>query len=604
MLAAATRRQPSSPSFTNPLRLVRRLMSRSTPRFAMVFLGALLLLAIGCGKPPRSRPSQTVTAAHSTNQELTQALDLLRQLDQIDQTQASADLVYLLNRWSQTLPPDNSWKPDELAGRLPKQLRELYSLDSLERNTFDMHDTRLLLEAYWSRDISEWVRKQASPEPFTDWLKTRQPTLPKEQAEQLRVAERLFDWTIRNVQLDPLLPYASEAVGATLNADGKAETSAPQAPPYARGVAGPGYQRQAWQTLLMGHGDAWERARVFGLLARQQSIETVVLAIFDVTVSPRPQAWTVAVLLGEELFLFDPALGLPLPTGDGQGIATLTDLRAHPEWLESLDIDTETRYSVRNKDLQNVVALIDATPASLALRMHRLEKQMAGEHRMILASFPSQVADRVRKCQGVNSVNLWTAPWEAEIYTAALGQLANSNPPPEVLARLAEESMFGNLGPLVQGRHRHFHGAFANEEEEKGAKGYYLQSRFPDELIEKLGSDERAQRAIGLVRDRFESDNAWANKLRFAQMYSKSSKTHASYWLGLVHYESGQYDVAVDWLKGRTLEAAGDSPWKNGARYNLARTYEQLGKKAEASALYREDNSPQRHGNLLRARKL
>lgn len=112
----------------------------------MVFLGALLLLAIGCGKPPRSRPSQTVTAAHSTNQELTQALDLLRQLDQIDQTQASADLVYLLNRWSQTLPPDNSWKPDELAGRLPKQLRELYSLDSLERNTFDMHDTRLLLD--------------------------------------------------------------------------------------------------------------------------------------------------------------------------------------------------------------------------------------------------------------------------------------------------------------------------------------------------------------------------------------------------------------------------------------------------------------------------
>ena len=82
------------------------------------------------------------------------------------------------------------------------------------------------------------------------------------------------------------------------------------------------------------------------------------------------------------------------------------------------------------------------------------------------------------------------------------------------------------------------------------------------------------------------------------------AKADASYWLGLLSYDVGNYEVAADWLLTRTLKATPDGPWTAGARYNLARAYEALGEVAQAIELLQGDDSPQRHGNLLRARQL
>ena len=68
--------------------------------------------------------------------------------------------------------------------------------------------------------------------------------------------------------------------------------------------------------------------------------------------------------------------------------------------------------------------------------------------------------------------------------------------------------------------------------------------------------------------------------------------------------EKQAYDVAINWLKVRTLDSDPEGPWKNGAHYNLARCYEALGRIDEARQLYLIDDSPQRHGSLLRARQL
>jgi tetratricopeptide (TPR) repeat protein len=223
---------------------------------------------------------------------------------------------------------------------------------------------------------------------------------------------------------------------------------------------------------------------------------------------------------------------------------------------------------------------------------------------MRVSSQPSRIADRVRQIPGVNRVELWTVPWESELFVMTLAELAKSDPPPAVRARMAEDSLFLGRSPLSLGRSQHFRGRFANDDDRKGAKGHYLDTRIPDDVLDRLGNDESAQRAMGLVRDRFESDNAWINRLRVTQIISKTAKAHASYWLGLVHFETGQYDVAADWFRHRTLEVAGENPWKAGARYNLGRCLELQGKSVEARALYLEDKSTQRHGNMLRARLL
>jgi len=85
----------------------------------------------------------------------------------------------------------------------------------------------------------------------------------------------------------------------------------------------------------------------------------------------------------------------------------------------------------------------------------------------------------------------------------------------------------------------------------------------------------------------------------------RRAKQNASYWLGLVHFEQQNYPEAVDFFSNRTLKATPGGPWSSGARYNLARSYEAMGQNDKAIVLLESDKeSPQSHGNQLRARRL
>jgi len=81
-------------------------------------------------------------------------------------------------------------------------------------------------------------------------------------------------------------------------------------------------------------------------------------------------------------------------------------------------------------------------------------------------------------------------------------------------------------------------------------------------------------------------------------------KFDATYWLGLTYYDAGKPGAAIEWLK-RTVEDVPTSTWVAGGRYNLARCYEQLGQLDVARQWLESDkDSPQRYGNLLRAKRL
>ena len=90
------------------------------------------------------------------------------------------------------------------------------------------------------------------------------------------------------------------------------------------------------------------------------------------------------------------------------------------------------------------------------------------------------------------------------------------------------------------------------------------------------------------------------------------AKQAASYWLGLLAFEEGKYQVAVDFLVSRTLQASPDGSWSQGAHYNLGRAYERIaqdsGKREDweqARQHYLADeDSPQYPGNWLRARRI
>jgi tetratricopeptide (TPR) repeat protein len=115
--------------------------------------------------------------------------------------------------------------------------------------------------------------------------------------------------------------------------------------------------------------------------------------------------------------------------------------------------------------------------------------------------------------------------------------------------------------------------------------------------------DDAATRFYQLARPA-ESDIASAELSARGVELMGWAKEDASYWLGLIAYERGSHAAAVDFFLKRTLEAFPDGRWTDGARYNLARTYEAMNRFDEAITLYESDASLQRHGNLLRARRL
>jgi tetratricopeptide (TPR) repeat protein len=134
--------------------------------------------------------------------------------------------------------------------------------------------------------------------------------------------------------------------------------------------------------------------------------------------------------------------------------------------------------------------------------------------------------------------------------------------------------------PLLAARIREFRGDLDGPD---GAKASYLLARPSRQVISE------AVRAVP-------PPQADAVRRLYEQM-----KEDATYWLGVLTLAEGEYEAAIDYLRRMTLEAAPDSRWADAARLNLAEALLGAGDVAGATALLREDASPQRFGSRLRA---
>jgi hypothetical protein len=281
----------------------------------------------------------------------------------------------------------------------------------------------------------------------------------------------------------------------------------------------------------------------------------------------------------------------------------LREVLADPGLLKKLEIDAEHPYAVAAEDLSEVVALIDVVGANMARLTELAEKQLVGEDRTVLHVPISALADRLRKCQGIHDVYLWSIPFEANWFRTAMERRLREDPQAAALYAM-EYSPFLNRTPLLRGRIAYLRGQIETQDEQLGAKTLLLQTRIPNENLKDLGTDEELQRHLGFARDPRLNEQQFAIQVEMFRGVLTRTKQHASFWLGMCQLESGQPDAAVQWLSERTLEAWPDGPWTPLARYNLARVYEAQGELAKAQRLLLSDKSLQEHGNYLRARML
>lgn len=599
---------------------------------ATCLLGLLsLLAALGCNRqsPAPVAAGKAEGAAQAADaqadshvrpiDELTLALDAVKQLASPSGAQAAWRARAYLNQWlSRTDFAKVAWTPDPLLKNIASAYQQTPGLNELARRSFSgwpnpqelesqpwLHEQRNDLDyfqqALWLHDIVDRVAlPQATPE-RQDWLAEVEQASGITVAEKLAKADRLFDWTVRNLQLDPLLPAPKPPV-ATADANEEQRNWASLPAPL-RGEPGPGYQNSVRKVLLTGHGDAWERGRVFLLLCRQAGIDAVMLGLHDeATISAR--AWVAAVLIDKQLYLFDPGLGLAIPGPDLKGIATLEQAVAQPGLLEQLNVTDGPKYPVQQEQLTEIVALIDAAPEALSKRMLLAEQALRGKRHLALTCQPSELKKRLQECRHITGASLWRVPFEAAMFQAVLAARFQQDAGLQwVYSR--EMSIFLPDRPLAVARNLQLQGMFEDEDQTAGARTMFLAQRTPDRAIDLLQTSNSMRRSIGLAEklpDDLQQRNAALDRLAHI---ARRTKQDATYWLALTYLDAGKLSAAREWLADRTLSATPPTPWADGATFNLARIYQQEGNLAKAAELFRaQPESPQHHGNLLRAQWL
>lgn len=511
-----------------------------------VTAGFVLFLALwtgGCGRQQQPSPeaSQSQQASHSktmSDELMHHALDAMYRLEEFEGAEMLQRTIDRLDQWMHEQKPLADWKPDAMIGSLPKPLGELPVVKELGKLDFTHADGLALQEAIWLRDASNWAKG-------TD-------------VDDLSRAKNLFDWTVRNIQVEP---------------DGGSSTAE-------RVIQTP------WETILLGKGSVWERAWVFLLMARQQGLDVFVLGLpaKGDTSGVKVEPWALALWTRDQLYVFDPALGLPIPGPGGiqlneQGEldikpATLAQLAADEGLLKQLQVDGEHPYPVTSGQLAGAVALLEASPAYLEQKMALLESRLVGSERIVLSSSPSVEAARLKAAKQIKDVRLWTFPYEQAAQRQRLGEKG---------VRWQQFTMLpfqaGQGGVLWKGRLLHLKGVFTGDE---NATMYYQMARPSDRELAASQLPPQIQ-AVYLL-----------------------AKMDASYWLGLIAQAQGNYRSAIDYLSNRTLLLAVENgPWNHGARYNLGRIYEAQHNYTRALETYRlKSSSPTRHGNLLRAKWL
>jgi hypothetical protein len=505
------------------------------------------------------------------------------------------DVVSQFQQWVRAQQPPSDWKLDPMTAALPKALQELPQVKNLAKMEFTRFDGFALQEAAWLRAVSLSARGDV--------------------VDDLDRARNLFDWTVRNIQLEP----------DRLN-------RIPQLPR---------------ETLLFGRGTPTERAWVFILLLRQLDIDAAILGVVpeaglgtsvpsakpssksdskpgskphpaasssDKKPAPAPRAWCVGVLIEGEVYLFDPVLGLPIPGPDGitreeSGQlairpATLAQVAADAKLLHRLDFDAAHPYRVTSVDPKQVTAMLEASPQYLSRTMKAIELHLTGSQRkMVLTTSPTAQAEHWKAAHVAKS-QLWLLPFEtiqersqmdwrasaAWLNTRLLplfwvyqeqtaGGVKTSMDPLEYEeARQAKApQVVTHIAPLYKGRISYFKGKFG----EDGAAGWYKIARPSHESLARSS----------------ESDFEKSVKFR--------AKQDATYWFGLMAYQRGHYSSAVDWLQAKTIETYPNGPWIPGARYNLGRAYEASSDRDMAMLLYHSNvSSPGYGGDLLRAKWL
>ncbi len=595
------------------------------------------LLLSGCRDRSQVNVSE-IRPRETESDNLQTALAIVDGLDNADLSQATSACIYNFNQWIEKHDDDSQWVTPSLLSALPIHLAGTGLVNNVGAKRFFPPDVNYLQEMSWISQIARWIQAN-EVDHRKIWDDHIPASVQREDRAKLQKVLRMFDWTVRNVQLEPLLEYPEVPEGET--------RTAPEL-----GLPGPGYSMAVRDNLVFGKGDWWQRARVLALLARQVDVSVVLLGL-PAEFGEAKQPWLTACLIGDQLYLLDVKDGLPVLTEDGSAIATLHGLRQNQKYAVTL-LPASIEASGEEM-LSGLVGLIEADVMSVSHRMAILEKYLTGDRQMKLTTMPNTLSRELRTKHAIEKSEIWVPTYEYYAFATALN-VRISEGDAGVIAFLKEKQDYQILEDMYQlkeGRFKSFRGLFddfeigVGQETQRGSKTLLMSSRLSQDKIVKVTTDRQVQEELGYVRPDEMSLTAWQENLRRTKLIFVKTKDMASYMIGMIHMEQGNYSDAIDWLERRTLQIGVDdtppasldpnqnpiaqnpsldllsglvgqnstpevnrlekSIYDTSARYNLARCYLALGDYQRAKELLEDDafDAAQKRGNakLLRVLK-
>jgi len=350
---------------------------------------------------------------------------------------------------------------------------------------------------------------------------------------------------------------------------------------------------------MLGDGNSHDRAWLFANLLRQFRIDSVILRCGD-----QPRFWLFGVLLGEEVYLFDTNLGLPIPADRTQpnGVAidrpaTLKQVVQDSTLLSGLAGDATHPYPVTANSLAAAKIEVVGSTSFWAQRMRHLQMSLAGEESIVLWDplesselVPEGVLARL-KLAGFDSegVTVWKYPEERLEGNAAFDNQqrqvfrlrTRAFDAPVPIAQILQDGQNREVR-IVMGPAQFRHRLTRNRQlmgDLKSSVTAYLGIRLWRDvppLPEKTPFISRGQYAV--------LKTLLPTQVRFIH---EEAADDASFWIGVCQYEQGQVASAAKSMRSYR-ERSGPHEWAGAARWRESQCLAELGQLDEAVSLLKQ----------------
>ena len=348
--------------------------------------------------------------------------------------------------------------------------------------------------------------------------------------------------------------------------------------------------------LLTGRGSPEDRAWICASILKQLRIDCVIVRP-AAELKADDDAWLFGVILNDRVHLFDPRLGIAIPSSVDAAAtdlrpATLDEIGSHPEWLQSLSARADQAYVIEAESLKvpQVMPIVEANYWSR--RLSRLEQVLPTEDACVLfdppvddLGRPGMVKRLQAACPTVKTDGL--KPWPYPERQSEASRKAS-----QALVQQIAQTLVGFNAPITVNVDPQTKQPLAAVPERK-----MLKIR-TDQLLGKF--EDATQRYLSIRHLEIEP-NPYPEIFQLHRLAAED----AIYWSGVCKFEAGEYDAAVEQLAGYLKKFDRKGRWTFAARTLLAESHARQSHFPEAIAVIERAvaEDPYRDANAIRGKR-